>query len=160
MFIIGSQSTSLPPSPSKGTSSRIAVQTLTPTSPTKPLLTSMTKTATMTTTSSKQQLEPIQMDKMIGIASSAASLRNSILTLRSQLDELRLLQTNQSRNFKTFLNQSMQDFNALAANVAQNVRFGKGLFSDLTIMFLQVYLSDKQIKLLLSTNDLYVHFRQ
>ena len=87
-------------------------------------------TTTTTTTKqrvhSKMQNAPFQMDRMIGIASSAASLRNSILTLRSQLDELRLLQTNQSRNFKIFLNQSVQDFNSLAAKVSYNLRADKG----------------------------------
>eukprot|EP00794_Sanderia_malayensis_P003254 gene3254-3735_t len=65
------------------------------------------------------------MDRQIGIASSAASLRSSVLTLRSQIDELRLLQANQTRNFKMFLNQSLQDFNALSSTVSQNMRNSK-----------------------------------
>ncbi|XP_065053293.1 SRC kinase signaling inhibitor 1-like isoform X2 [Rhopilema esculentum] len=121
------QVTSPPATPSRNPSSRIAVQTLKGMgSPTRSQEQQQSwASSTTTTTRTKVQDSPFQMDRMIGIASSAASLRNSILTLRSQLDELRLLHTNHSRNFKIFINQSLHDFNALAATVSQNERTGK-----------------------------------
>ena len=122
LFVIGSYVTSPPPAPARKTSSKIAVQTIKPAmSPTKH---QEQHTWSSTTTTTKQS--QFKMDRMIGIASSAASLRNSILTLRSQLDELRLLQTNQSRNFKIFMTQSLNDFNSLANTVSQNIRKSQG----------------------------------
>ena len=122
--------TSPPVTPTRTPSSRIAVQTLKSKAPSQ-LQQDQYSWSTTTTTrrvDGRVQNRPVQMDRMIGIASSAASLRNSVLTLRSQLDELRLLQTNHSRNFKIFLSQSVQDFNSLAAKVSCDLRTSKGLF--------------------------------
>ena len=122
--------TSPPITPTRTPSSRIAVQTLKGSGPSKLQdQYSWSSTTTTQTTNERKQNFPFQMDRMIGIASSAAALRNSVLTLRSQLDELRLLQINQSRNFKIFLNQSMQDFNSIAAKVSYNLRAEKGMFT-------------------------------
>jgi len=123
----GSQVTSPPATPTRSPSSRIAVQTLKSKAPSQLQQDQYSRSTTTTTRTVDGRLQnrPIQMDKMIGIASSAASLRNSVLTLRSQLDELRLLQTNHSRNFKIFLSQSVQDFNSLAAKVSCDLRTSK-----------------------------------
>ena len=136
--------TSPPPAPARKPSSKIAVQTIKPTmSPTKR---QDQHTWSSTTTTTKQ--DQFKMDRMIGIASSAASLRNSILTLRSQLDELRLLQTNQSRNFKIFMTQSLNDFNSLANTVSQNIRKSQGKYEKFQLFGERVFKDDLKRKFL------------
>ena len=120
---LGPQASVPPPAPTRQASSRIAAANakaaVVPSELTLPSDQTM-YTAKATVISQSPSRKDISLEKKIELASTAAALRANVLSLRTQVDELRLLQHDNVTNFKSFMHKCSQEFNLLADRVNNN----------------------------------------